>query len=234
MQHIVVLSGSGISAESGLPTFRDVGGLWQQYSVYDLASPDGWRADPGLVLEFYNTRRQQARQAQPNLAHKALAELEQYCTVSVITQNIDDLHERAGSSRVLHLHGEINKARSSRNPDLIYSLDEGDIQLGDHCEEGSQLRPHVVWFGESVPELPNAAEICRQADHFLIVGTSLQVYPAAALIHDVPPDVPITVIDPSEDLDVTGARIIRKTACEGVPEWAREIQEKVSPSGPDN
>ncbi|OZG73294.1 NAD-dependent protein deacylase [Hahella sp. CCB-MM4] len=225
MQHIVILSGSGISAESGLPTFRDVGGLWQQYSVYDLASPDGWQANPALVLDFYNARRQQACQAQPNLAHRALAALEQNFKVSVITQNIDDLHERAGSNSVLHLHGEINKARSTSNPDLIYPLEGRNIQMGDTCEEGSQLRPHVVWFGEMVPEMERAAEICRQADHFLIVGTSLQVYPAAALIHDVPPGVPVTVIDPSEDLSVSGAHIIRKTACEGVPIWAAHLHD---------
>ena len=223
MRHLVVLTGAGISAESGLPTFRDLGGLWQQYSVYDLASPEGWQANPGLVLEFYNTRRKLACAAQPNLAHRTLASLEHHFLVSVITQNIDDLHERAGSSRVLHLHGEINKARSSINPDLIYPLDGRDIQLGDYAPDGSQARPHVVWFGESVPALEKAAEICATADHFLIIGTSLQVYPAAALIHDVPEDVPVTVIDPSEDLQVSGARIIRTTACEGLPVLAQTL-----------
>ncbi len=221
MTHLVVLTGAGISAESGLPTFRDVGGLWEQYSVYDLASPEGWKANPELVLEFYNARRKMARAAQPNLAHLTLAALEDRCRVSVITQNIDDLHERAGSSRVLHLHGELNNARSSIDPELIVPLDGKDILLGDTCKDGSQLRPQVVWFGELVPALEQAAEICRRADHFLIVGTSLQVYPAAALIHYVADKVPVTVIDPSEDLQVPDARIIRKTACDGLPEWAQ-------------
>ena len=217
--HIVVLTGAGISAESGLSTFRDNGGLWEQHSVYDVATPEAFERNRDLVLRFYNERRRQLRNAQPNPAHRLLAELENRFQVTVITQNVDDLHERGGSSNVLHLHGELTKARSSAYPDLSYDIGYNDINPGDTCDRGAQLRPHIVWFGEEVPMLDAAAEVVRTADQLLIVGTSLQVYPAAGLVYEVDIDVPITVIDPGEPASVSRARVIRKGASEGVREW---------------
>ena len=217
--HIVVLTGAGISAESGLSTFRDNGGLWEEYSVYDVATPEAFERNPELVLRFYNDRRRQLESAEPNRAHQLLAELEKRYQVSIITQNVDNLHERAGSSQVIHLHGELTKARSTRYPDEVYDIGYKSIELGDTCERGSQLRPHIVWFGELVPMIEVAAEVARMADQLLIVGTSLQVYPAAGLVHEVDFDVPVTVIDPGEPASVTRARVIRKGACEGVAEW---------------
>ncbi len=222
-KHVVVLTGAGISAESGLPTFRDLGGLWQNVSVQELASPQGWARDPGRVLAFYNERRRQVRAAQPNPAHVALAQLERHHDVTIITQNVDDLHERAGSTRVIHLHGEILKARSTRDPSLVYHLGERDIEPGDTCELGSPLRPDVVWFGEPVPRIDEAVEVSRQADLYCVIGTSLQVHPAAALIHWRRPGVPLWLIDPNASLHVPGARVIRKTASEGVPEWVDSL-----------
>jgi NAD-dependent deacetylase len=197
-QHIVVLSGAGISAESGLSTFRDNGGLWEKHSVYDVATPEAFARDPELVLRFYNERRHQLEGVQPNAAHRALAVLEKDYRVTVVTQNVDDLHERAGSTNVLHLHGELTRARSSKRKNLIYDIGYGAINLGDRCELGSQLRPHVVWFGEGVPMIEIAAETVATADHLLIVGTSLQVYPAAGLVALADPTVPVTVVDPGE------------------------------------
>ena len=220
-EHIVVLTGAGISAESGLSTFRDNGGLWEQHSVYDVATPEAFERNRDLVLRFYNERRRQLRNAQPNPAHRLLAELENRFQVTVITQNVDDLHERGGSSNVLHLHGELTKARSSAYPDLIYDIGYNDINPGDTCDRGAQLRPHIVWFGEEVPMLDAAAEVVRTADQLLIVGTSLQVYPAAGLVYEVDIDVPITVIDPGEPASVSRARVIRKGASEGVREWIK-------------
>lgn len=222
-RHIVVLTGAGISAESGLSTFRDNGGLWEQHSVYDVATPEAFARNQELVLRFYNERRRQLASAQPNRAHRLLAELEQRHRVTIVTQNIDDLHERGGSSRVIHLHGELTKARSSVNPELVYDIGYRDIQLGDHCAMGQQLRPFIVWFGEEVPMLEAAANIVRTADDLLIVGTSLQVYPAAGLVHEVERDVPITVIDPGEPAGVSRARVIRKGAGEGVAEWVNNF-----------
>ncbi len=221
--HIVVLTGAGISAESGLSTFRDNGGLWEEHSVYDVATPEAFARNPELVLRFYNDRRRQLEGAQPNRAHRLLAQLEAAYRVSIITQNVDDLHERAGSSEVIHLHGELTKARSTRYPEDIYDIGYQPIQLGDTCEHGSQLRPHIVWFGELVPMIEVAADVARTADQLLIVGTSLQVYPAAGLVHEVDFDVPVTVIDPGEPASVTRARIIRKGACEGVAEWVASL-----------
>jgi NAD-dependent deacetylase len=220
-EHIVVLTGAGISAESGLSTFRDNGGLWEQHSVYDVATPEAFERNRDLVLRFYNERRRQLRNAQPNPAHRLLAELENRFQVTVITQNVDDLHERGGSSNVLHLHGELTKARSSAYPDLICDIGYNDINPGDTCDRGAQLRPHIVWFGEEVPMLDAAAEVVRTADQLLIVGTSLQVYPAAGLVYEVDIDVPITVIDPGEPASVSRARVIRKGASEGVREWIK-------------
>ncbi|MEC7378371.1 MAG: NAD-dependent deacylase [Pseudomonadota bacterium] len=217
--HIVVLTGAGISAESGLSTFRDNGGLWEKHSVYDVATPEAFARNQELVLRFYNERRRQLASAKPNEAHQRLAELEKRYRVTIITQNVDDLHERGGSSNVIHLHGELTKARSSSHPELVYDIGYRDIQPGDCCDWGAQLRPHIVWFGEEVPLLEKAAEVVRSADYLLIVGTSLQVYPAAGLVHEVDMDVPITVIDPGEPASVSRARVIRKGACEGVREW---------------
>lgn len=222
-EHIVVLTGAGISAESGLSTFRDSGGLWEQHSVYDVATPEAFERNRDLVLRFYNERRRQLQMVQPNPAHRLLAELESRYRVTVVTQNVDDLHERGGSSRVLHLHGELTKARSSAYPELIYDIGYRDINSGDTCDRGTQLRPHIVWFGEEVPMLEPAADIVRTADQLLIVGTSLQVYPAAGLVYEVDIDVPITVIDPGEPASVSRARIIRKGASEGVREWASKL-----------
>ena len=218
-EHIVVLTGAGISAESGLSTFRDSGGLWEQHSVYDVATPEAFARNQELVLRFYNERRRQLESAQPNPAHRLLAELESRYRVTVVTQNVDDLHERGGSTNVLHLHGELTKARSSGFPELIYDIGYKEIQPGDVCERGTQLRPHIVWFGEEVPMLDAAAEVVRTADRLLIVGTSLQVYPAAGLVYEVDIDVPITVIDPGEPASVSRARVIRKGASDGLSEW---------------
>jgi NAD-dependent protein deacetylase/lipoamidase len=193
---MVVLSGAGISAESGLRTFRDDDGLWEEFRLEDVATPQAWQADPRLVLRFYNERRRQVVQAQPNAGHRALVELESKFRVTVITQNIDDLHERAGSTRVLHLHGEILQARSSVDPQLLYPTGGADIEWGQLCARGSQLRPHVVWFGEDVPKMLVAEQLTQTADLFLVVGTSLAVYPAANLAHSVPPEASMWVIDP--------------------------------------
>jgi len=193
---IVVLTGAGMSAESGLKTFRDSGGLWEEYDVSVVASIDGWRQDPELVLKFYNERRKQLENAQPNAAHKALAKLEEKYEVQIITQNVDNLHERAGSKHVLHLHGLLTQARSSIDVNLVYDIGYKEIHIGDLCEKGSQLRPNIVWFGEAVPLITTAAEICSDADIFVVIGTSLVVYPAAGLIDEVPKDATVIVIDP--------------------------------------
>ena len=193
---IVVLTGSGISAESGLKTFRDSGGLWEEYDVSLVASIDGWRNDPEFVLKFYNERRKQLENAKPNQAHIALAKLEERYDVTIITQNIDNLHERAGSKNVLHLHGLMTQARSSVDVNLVYDIGYKEIHIGDLCEKGSQLRPNVVWFGEAVPLISDASEICSTADIFIVIGTSLVVYPAAGLIDEVPKDAIVYIIDP--------------------------------------
>ena len=199
MKHIVVLTGAGISAESGIKTFRDADGLWEGHNVMEVASPEGFRANPALVLDFYNQRRRQLFEVKPNAAHFALADLEKEYNISIITQNVDDLHERAGSTNVLHLHGELLKARSTYNPNDIFEWKE-DINLGDKCSNGSQIRPHIVWFGEDVPMIPKAVSICETADIVLIIGTSLQVYPAAGLMHYAPQSAPIYYIDPKPAL----------------------------------
>lgn len=202
-KHIVVFSGAGMSAESGISTFRDNGGLWDKYDITEVATPEAWRKNPGLVLQFYNERRKQVLEAQPNEGHKALVELEKHFKVSVITQNVDDLHERAGSSNVIHLHGEIRKARSTYDPSLIYYLKSWELNPGDRCEQGSQLRPHIVWFGEMVPEMTRAQDITFTADILITVGTSLNVYPAAGLINHVQRGTKIYVVDPN-DVPVQG------------------------------
>lgn len=196
-ERCVVLSGSGISEESGLPTFRGAGGLWQGHSVYELASPQAWASNPELVLEFYNMRRRGVRAAQPNAGHEALVRLEERFDTWIITQNVDDLHERAGSGDVLHLHGEIRKARSSTDPDYVIDLGDRDIELGDRCPRGGQLRPHVVWFGEDVPAFAIAVDLLADVDLFIVVGTSLQVYPASGLLYAVPQNCRKIIVDPS-------------------------------------
>ncbi|MGM5470942.1 SIR2 family NAD-dependent protein deacylase [Flavobacteriaceae bacterium LMO-SS05] len=195
MKHIVVLTGAGMSAESGLKTFRDADGLWEGHDVMSVASPEGFARNPELVLDFYNQRRRQLSQTQPNAAHLALAQLENDFKVTIITQNVDDLHERAGSTHVIHLHGELLKVRSSFNDFEIQDW-ETDLVLGDVCNKGYQLRPHIVWFGEAVPMIEKAMQICETADLLLIIGTSMQVYPAASLMHYVNSDTPIYYIDP--------------------------------------
>lgn len=197
-RHIVIFSGAGISAESGISTFRDNGGLWDKYDVKEVATPEAWRKNPKLVLQFYNERRKQVLEALPNEAHKAIVELEKKFDVTVITQNVDDLHERAGSKNVIHLHGEIRKSRSTYDPSLVYTIPGWELNPGDRCEQGSQLRPHIVWFGEMVPEMTRAQEVAATADVLITVGTSLNVYPAAGLVHVAPKTSKLYVIDPNE------------------------------------
>lgn len=224
---IVVLSGAGISAESGIKTFRDAGGLWEGYDVMEVASPEGWHRNRELVLDFYNQRRRQLREVQPNAAHLALVELEGKYEVVVVTQNVDDLHERAGSSRVVHLHGELLKARSTCDENLIYEWTK-DLNLGDTCEKGSQLRPHIVWFGEMVPMLEVAASETSAADIVLIVGTSMQVYPAAGLVAYAPPFVPVFYVDPKPSVNCELGRskelkVIAEKASTGVRRVVDEL-----------
>ncbi|MAW94732.1 MULTISPECIES: NAD-dependent deacylase [unclassified Leeuwenhoekiella] len=217
MRKIIILSGAGISAESGLKTFRDSDGLWEGYNVMEVASPEGWRKNRSLVLDFYNQRRRQLKTVEPNAAHKALVDLEEKFDVHIITQNVDDLHERAGSSQVLHLHGELLKARSSVDEDLILDWYE-DICEGDLCKKNSQLRPHIVWFGELVPLLEPAIELTAKADYIIIVGTSMQVYPAASLIHYAKPEAKIYFIDPKPNIaSQKNLKVIAEKASTGVP-----------------
>jgi NAD-dependent deacetylase len=217
-QHLVVLTGAGISAESGLKTFRDSeDGLWNGYDIEDVATPNAWRKDPQLVLDFYNYRRSEVLKAQPNAAHTGLAALEAHFDVTIITQNIDDLHERGGSSRIVHLHGEIFKMRSERNERMIYDIKE-DIRLGDKAEDGAQLRPHIVWFGEAVPMIEIAADIASTADIFVVIGTSLVVYPAAGLINYTPRSIPKFIVDKQipEVRGVPHLHVIELPATQGI------------------
>jgi NAD-dependent deacetylase len=195
MKKLVVLTGAGISAESGISTFRDSGGLWEGHDVMEVASPEGWRNNMSLVLDFYNQRRKQALEAKPNEAHFELAKLENHFDVTIITQNVDNLHEKAGSSKIIHLHGELFKSQSSKDPNLVYDINGSEIKLGDLCEKGSQLRPYIVWFGEAVPLMEKAIEAAAEADIFAIVGTSLLVYPAAGLIQYAPHGIPKYLVD---------------------------------------
>jgi NAD-dependent deacetylase len=221
---VVVLTGAGISAESGLQTFRDSGGLWEGYNVYDVATPEAWRRDPELVQQFYNDRRKAILAAAPNAGHLALVELEQKYDVTIITQNIDDLHERAGSSKIVHLHGIITRSQSDKNPSLTYEIIGWELKAGELCEFGSQLRPHVVWFGEPVPMIETAAEICHQADIFIVIGTSLQVYPAAGLVDLVPAKALKFIVDKN---DTSGAdskvKKIIESSSTGVPKLVAEL-----------
>jgi len=223
MKRLVVLTGAGISAESGLMTFRDAGGLWENHSIEDVATPEGWRKDPALVLKFYNDRRAKACEASPNAGHRALVELEKYFEVYIITQNVDNLHEKAGSTNVMHLHGELTKVRSVKNENLITDIGGKAIEIGDLAEDGEQLRPHIVWFGEMVPMIEDAAEISAEADIFVVVGTSLQVYPAAGLVGYANKAIPKFIIDPHTP-DVSShyknVTYITETATVGVPQLA--------------
>lgn len=218
MKKVVVLTGAGMSAESGIKTFRDAGGLWEGHDIMEVASPQGFENNPDLVLDFYNQRRRQLLEVSPNQAHFEIAQLEKLYDVTVITQNIDDLHERAGSTKVVHLHGELLKARSTKNVHHIYNWKK-DIVIGDHCKLNSQLRPHIVWYGEPVPMLDHAIEITLKADMLVIIGTSMQVYPAASLVHYIKPNTPMFFIDPKPTIqpnDFNNLTIISEIASKGV------------------
>ena len=217
MKKLTILSGAGISAESGIKTFRDSDGLWENHSVEDVASPEGWRKDRELVLEFYNQRRRQLHEVQPNDAHKHIADLEKYFDVQIITQNIDDLHERAGSTNILHIHGELFKSCSCNDKSLVYEQ-KSDIKIGDKAEDGAQLRPFIVWFGEDVPLYQKAQEIVKDSDILLVIGTSLQVYPAAGLVHEIKDDCMLIVINPNETEFGYGKRavVMKETATKGM------------------
>ncbi|MBT2161048.1 SIR2 family NAD-dependent protein deacylase [Zobellia barbeyronii] len=226
-KRITVLTGAGISAESGINTFRDAGGLWEGHDVMDVASPEGFARNPKLVLDFYNQRRRQLPEVLPNEAHKALFKLEEFYDVTIVTQNVDDLHERAGSTNLIHIHGELLKARSTKNENVIITWSK-DLNLGDYCEKGHQLRPHIVWFGEAVPLLEQAAIATQNADIVIIIGTSMQVYPAASLIDYTQSGVPIYFIDPQPSVsenNYENLSIIAKTAVEGLPNLVTELTE---------
>lgn len=225
MKRLVVFTGAGISAESGIKTFRDSGGLWEEHKIEDVATPQAWAKNPTLVQEFYNQRRKNLLEAKPNAGHLAIAELQKYFNVHVITQNVDDLHERAGSQKIVHLHGELMKVRSCNYPKLIYNVKGWEVKMGDVCEKGSQLRPHIVWFGEMVPEMDNAIELVQQADIFIVAGTSLNVYPAANLLDYAPADIPKFYVDPNPDLVYSfgDIRVIKEKAGKGLPDLAEKL-----------
>lgn len=229
MLHIVVLSGAGISADSGLATFRDAGGLWEGYKIEEVASIDGWHRDKEKVLDFYNMRREQVFKADPNSGHQAIADLEEDFDVTVVTQNVDNLHERAGSTNVLHLHGLLSEARSEDNPDLVTEIGSNSIQLGDKASDGSQLRPNIVWFGEPVPMIEKAVEAVVEADIFIVVGTSLAVYPAAGLVYYSPEGIPKYLVDPSEtEMRITSEwEHIQETAVIGLPSLAEKLSNNI-------
>lgn len=218
MKNLVILTGAGMSSESGIRTFREAGGLWEEYDVTEVASPIGWQKNMDLVLRFYNERRKQLEGCNPNTGHTGIAQLEKYFNVRIITQNIDNLHERAGSTHVLHLHGEITKARSTCDPNLIYDIGYSNITRGDLCEKGSQLRPHIVWFGEPVPMMEEAVRITSEAEIFIVIGSSLNVYPAAGLIAYAPENASLWLIDPNEVYISVNrhVEIIREPASKGV------------------
>ena len=223
MKKIVVLTGAGISAESGISTFRDSDGLWEQYRVEDVATHEAYLRNPELVLNFYNERRRQLFSVKPNEGHRQLVRLEQKYDVHIITQNIDNLHEQAGSTNVLHLHGELTKARSDRNDKLIIDIGDRDIHLGDKAPDGAQLRPHIVWFGEAVPNIEPAAELCEKADYFIVIGTSMYVYPAAGLIHYVPRSAPCYLVDPKAVPISRPITIVQEKAGTGVKKVVDEL-----------
>jgi len=222
---IVVFTGAGMSAESGIMTFRDMGGLWEQYDITEVASPIAWQKNPQLVMDFYNQRRKQLFECKPNKGHLLIAQLGKHFDVQIITQNVDDLHERAGSSKILHLHGELKKARSTADENLVYKMDHWELKMGDYCDKGAQLRPHIVWFGEAVPAMDKATLLIQQADIVLVVGTSLSVYPAAGLLNYIKDNVSIYVIDPGspEFTPQQNINFIQKKASEGMEEVALEL-----------
>lgn len=230
MKNLVILSGAGMSAESGIRTFRDANGLWEEYPVEAVATPEGYARNPELVIRFYNERRKQLKEVEPNIGHKLLGELEEHFNVTVITQNVDNLHERGGSTNIIHLHGELTKVCSSRdpqNPRLVRELTEDayEVKMGDKAEDGSQLRPFIVWFGEAVPMIEPAIEVVSKADIFVIIGTSMNVYPAAGLLNYVPAKADIYLIDPNS-VDIKSNRlvhVIAKGASEGVAELMKQL-----------
>lgn len=230
MKTLVILTGAGMSAESGISTFRDADGLWEKYRIEEVATPEAWALNPALVQEFYNARRKQLAEAQPNNGHKGLMELEQYFNVQIVTQNVDNLHERAGSSSVLHLHGELMKMRSSGPGQEVFEVQPEKIEFSIHdkCPKGYPLRPHIVWFGEEVPEIGNAARIVEKADILVIIGTSMQVYPAAGLLHYAQAGIPLYLIDPN-DVEIHSNRVtvIRKGASEGVKILKEELLKRI-------
>ncbi len=225
MQKIVVFTGAGVSAESGIKTFRDHDGLWENHKISEVATPDAWKKNPKLVLDFYNERRKQLLSAKPNQAHKIISQLQEKYDVEVVTQNIDNLHEKAGSKKVIHLHGELMKCRSTVNPNLIYTLKSWKLNIGDKCELGSQLRPHVVWFGEAVPNMEKAYEAVSKADIFIVVGSSLTVYPAAGLINFVIPTAKKFLIDPNDISiqDIENLIVYKEKASSGMERLALEL-----------
>lgn len=224
MKKIVILSGAGMSAESGIMTFRDMGGLWEQYNIEEVASPIAWERDPHLVMDFYNQRRKQLMEVSPNAGHLALVQLEDKYDVQIITQNVDNLHERAGSSNVWHLHGEMMKVRSVANDDLIYEMDHWELKMGDKAEDGHQLRPHIVWFGESVPMIETTIPIIQDADIVMVIGTSMQVYPAASLISYAPSGIQKYYIDPNaEMLPYPNLICINEKAGIALPKLVKEL-----------
>lgn len=225
MQKVVVLTGAGVSQESGIPTFRDANGLWEGHRVEDVASPEGWQRNPEVVLDFYNQRRKNAREVKPNRGHEIIAELQNHFDVVVVTQNVDDLHERAGSKHVIHLHGSLFEARSTVDESLVYPISGWELNIGDKCEKGSQLRPNIVWFGEMVPLIEVAARHAREADVFLVVGTSMLVYPAAGLIDYVSYDAIKYVVDPNVPSisHVPGIKIFQEKASTGMEKIKREL-----------
>lgn len=224
MKKLIVLSGAGISKESGIPTFRDNDGLWKNYRFEEVASPIAWRREPELVLDFYNFRRKAVVEAEPNRAHLLLAELQKQYDVTIVTQNVDDLHERAGSKDILHLHGEICKARSTADESIVIDINGAELNQGDLCPKGSQLRPHIVWFGEAVPNIPKAIKIVKTADIFLVIGTGLQVYPAAGLVDYVPKNAEKYLIDPGDSFNLGGFKHIKENAVKGMEEFSEKIQ----------
>lgn len=223
---LVVLSGAGMSQESGLRTFRDMGGLWEEYRVEDVATPEAWTRNPDLVMRFYNERRKQLYECSPNAGHTGLVDLEKDFDVHIITQNVDDLHERAGSRNVIHLHGELKKARSSVDPSLVYDIDGWELKFGQKCAKGSQLRPHIVWFGEAVPAMEEAVPVVAKADILVVIGTSLNVYPAAGLVDYVEPGTPIFVVDPERpDMYIRNVTYIQEKAGKGVEILKEKLKE---------
>lgn len=225
MKRLVILSGAGMSAESGIRTFRDMNGLWEEYDVMEVASIEAWHKNPELLLRFYNDRRKQMIDSKPNRGHLLLAEMEKSYNIQIITQNVDDLHERAGSTNVLHLHGELTKARSTIDPSLIYKLVDPEMKMGDKCEKGSQLRPYIVWFGEEVPAITEAISIVESADYLCVIGTSLNVYPAAGLINYAPVSAPLFLIDPNPPASLPKrVQVIAKGAGEGVATLIKKLE----------